>query len=267
MRAKARFFKTSVLVPTLVVVLIGLHYGGMLAPLENLVIKISAYPQSLLAQAGMRTGNALATNKTYAEIVNDNKQLHQQISQLLVENSKLKSTIDQNELAQKHFDFLENLNYAAITARIIGFDPVNDRNIIIIDKGREDGLVENLPVIVDQGILIGKTFQVEQEFSRILLVTDSLSQISAKLENEAATNGIVTGEHGLTMKMELIPQEITLRENQTVVTAGVEDTIPAGLIIGRVNRIEKELNNFFQTAYLQSIVPLREVNFVSILLP
>ena len=85
------------------------------------------------------------------------------------------------------------------------------------------------------------------------------------MENETKSQGVVIGEHGLSLKMELIGQNEVVKEGETVVTSGLEPTIPRGLVIGKISRVLAEPNSFFQTAFIQSLVKVDSLVVVSVL--
>jgi cell shape-determining protein MreC len=67
--------------------------------------------------------------------------------------------------------------------------------------------------------------------------------------------------------MELIPQNEVVTEGDAVTTAGIEPTIPRGLLIGQVSRIESESGELFQTIRVRSLVNVNELTAVSIIKP
>ena len=99
-----------------------------------------------------------------------------------------------------------------------------------------------------------------------LLIYDSYSRMAALIQNESQSKGIVMGEHGLSLKMELIPKNELIKENDIVVTSGLEQNIPQGLVIGKISRFLNEPNDFFQTAWLQSPIKVDNLIFVSVLI-
>ena len=122
-----------------------------------------------------------------------------------------------------------------------------------------------MPLITDQGIMVGKIFKVYPSSSEAILINDSLSRVSAMVQNETNTQGVVVGEHGLSLTMELIPQNEEIKVDDFVITAGIEPTIPRGLVIGQVSRVVAEPNSLFQTVRVRPLVRADSLTVVSIL--
>ena len=55
--------------------------------------------------------------------------------------------------------------------------------------------------------------------------------------------------------LHLIPKDIAVEKNMTIITSGLEDKIPRGLIIGQISEIISSPEDLFQSAYL--ITPIR----------
>ena len=53
--------------------------------------------------------------------------------------------------------------------------------------------------------------------------------------------------------------------NDSVVTSGLESGIPRGLLIGKVEAVEKEAYQPFQKAVLTSLINLEKISLVSII--
>lgn len=198
------------------------------------------------------------------DLAKENEDLTKQVNELMVQNSQLKTMIEINGEVSVQQKFLENSGLKAITATIIGRNPEPNLQSIIIDKGSNDGIKPDLPLITADGVMVGKILNVKGNSSEAILVNDSRSRIAAVIQNEAGSKGAVIGEHGLSLRMELIPQNDKVSEGDVVITSGIEPNIPRGLVIGRVSRVITEANGFFQTALLQSPVKIDSLIVVSI---
>jgi len=65
--------------------------------------------------------------------------------------------------------------------------------------------------------------------------------------------------------MKLIPPEVELKKNDLIITAGLEDNLPAGIVIGRVETVEKPVNTFFQEAIILPLQSFDQINFVKVI--
>ena len=152
-------------------------------------------------------------------------------------------------------------------------DVANSRSVVI-DKGLRDGLFAGLAVVSfvgpgdsSQGVIIGKIVNVKDNLAEIYLVTNKNCKLAAAILGEEKTSGIVTGELGLTSKMEFIPQTENIKEGDLVATSGLEQNIPRGLVIGRVTKVIKENNEVWQSATIEPQIDLDSLSVISVLLP
>lgn len=242
-----------------------LHYIKILAPLENLVITIVSPAQKIFYPAGVFFNNLNFVQRYKIGITGKNELLKEENQRLLIENLKLKNELEQLQNIAAQAQYLTEKKFQHVISRITGRDTFEGYTLFVLDKGAKDGIIIGLPVIVRNGIFIGKIVEVHENSSKVLLLTSSSSHTAATIENKNKTLGVVSGEFGLSMKMELIPKEEKITINNLALTSGLEEFIPAGLIIGEIIRIAKDPNGFFQTAYLRPAFPYNNIILVSIL--
>lgn len=259
--------KFPAIVVSIFFIILLLHFTKLLTPVENFIVKVLAPVQSFVFRGGSTLNNSSQNIKSVAELIEENNDMDIRIRSLLVENQKLKNTIREQESLIAQVEFSQEREFKSIFSNVIGKDIFNELKIIIIDKGVKDGVIRDLPVVIEDGIFIGKIIEAELNFSKVLLSIDPRSQIAATFEGIANTNGVVSGDQGHTMKMDLIPKDIELKVQDIVVTSGLEPGIPKGLIIGEVSRIESEPNGFFQTAFINTLVFSENFSSVSVILP
>ena len=138
---------------------------------------------------------------------------------------------------------------------------------MIINIGSNAGVKEGLAVISEEGLFIGKIYDVNYDFSTVLLVTDNHSKVAASILNKDKTIGIIEGKYGLSCKMNLIPQNEEIQENDLLITSGLETNIPQGLVIGQVDRVENVEGDLFKSASIKLLLDLNKVKIVSVLTP
>jgi len=101
----------------------------------------------------------------------------------------------------------------------------------------------------------------------MLVISDSRSAVGAQVQNENNSPGVVIGKLGLALEMQLIPQSEEITKGQIVVTSGLEENIPSGLVIGQINEIDKKTEELFQTATIESPISLERLDVLSIIIP
>lgn len=182
-----------------------------------------------------------------------------------VELSKLKLLQDENNQLKDALNFREKTKLNSVVARVVGKNIEQTDQTILIDRGTEDGIALDQPVIVGNGILVGKIIKAENGLSVVRLINDNQSKIAGAALNGDKSLGVVEGGYGLSVKMNFIPRNETIRVGDVVVTSGLEQTIPRGLLIGAVTAIENETYRPFQSAVLAPGTDLAKIFLVSVI--
>jgi rod shape-determining protein MreC len=133
----------------------------------------------------------------------------------------------------------ERADSRTMGARVIGRDTSNWWKSIQIDRGTQDGLRENMPVVNADG-LIGKTISVTRGEARVLLLTDPNCKVSALLQ-DSREPGIISGsENALGMEphclMTFVDRRTRVKDGEFVITSGLGGIFPKGILIGTAVR-------------------------------
>jgi rod shape-determining protein MreC len=112
--------------------------------------------------------------------------------------------------------------------------------------------------------MIGKIIQVERDISVARLVNDNQSSVGATMLNRDRSLGVVEGGFGISLQMNLIPRDEVVQIGDSIVTSGLEEFIPRGLVLGTVASIENEAYKPFQKAIVTPGVDLSKLTIVSI---
>lgn len=181
------------------------------------------------------------------DLKSDNEKLIQENQGLLAENARRKDIEKENGVLRKEFGLAPKNKFDLEASFIIAQDPQGLGNYIIVDKGNNKGIRAGMPAVVSDGILIGRVTDVYSNTAKITLITDPASAINAEAQNSGA-KGIVNGEYGLGIKMNMISQAQEIKEGDSVVTSGLGGEMPRGLVIGKISRIDQSEGKLFQEA-------------------
>ena len=256
--------------------LIFLHFIKILAPVENVIISLinPVADRFYSLSSDLRVVVNEQTDKR--DLLAAVRGLEVKVNELIVENSRLRMIEEENRKLRQQLKFqtknINNYSLANVVSRGVG-SAFGQEQVFVIDKGEKDGLSIGLAVLDGEGIIVGKTIEVQDSMSKVCLVTDSACKLAGTIQSQGETkdlsntSGIVEGDLGLTMKMNFIPQTESISVNEIVVTSGLEKDIPAGLVIGRVTQIDDSSNEVWKRATIESLVDLNELTIVSVLLP
>ncbi len=250
--------------------LIFLHFTGITKPLEALFGRILNPVLEVFYSSGSKIRNIYGEQvdkRDYSLII---AELQQDNRELLVENAKLKTLEEENEYLKDQIDFRKDNNYNYLLAEVISRNDLmnnsSEEKSIIINKGTKDGLSSGLVLLDGEGVVVGKIIEARDSVSRACLVIDRKCKFAVAIQNQDRTSGVVEGELGLTIKMDLIPQTEILEEGNIIVTSGLENNIPRGLVIGRISELIKENNSLWQKAVIESLVDFDSLVMVGVVL-
>jgi len=204
------------------------------------------------------------------DVINDGTgntdELAKTVDQLRIENARLRTLADENASLKAALGYQEELDSPAATARVISESADDAHNAIVIDRGSEDGIEPGLPVIAEDGILVGKVISATRRTASVLLLSDSKSAVAVAVQNAEGTLGVLEGDRGLSMAITLIPQTEHLIPGDIVVTSGIETGIPRGLVIGTIDKVTRNTQDPFQSATVVPLSAAAHPTFVSVLL-
>lgn len=264
---RKKITKPLFIIAIIVLLLLFLNLIGILSPLNNLLSQPLMFGQKWFYSLGIKIAGPAVKTLSKQELIELNQELEKQVLALTQKVAALKIFEEENKSLVKQLDFLERKGDRAVTARVIGKSPDYSEHILIINRGSKDGLAVDYPVIAAEGIIIGKILETDRSSAKVMLLTDGHSQVAAAILNIDRTVGLVKGHYGLSMKMELIPQNETVRPGDLVVTSGLEKNISKGLLIAKIDHLTTQPNDVFQSALLNLLIDFDKIDIVSILLP
>jgi rod shape-determining protein MreC len=208
----------------------------------------------------------LNESKTNSELLQNNDIAQVEIDRLMQENSRLKQEMSDLKLLREEQEFLNQLGYRYLSTHVIGRSTDNFTHTVIIGIGSHEGVAVGQAVIAERGYMIGKVTKVGTTVSQVLLITDSQSQVAAAVQNETSSPGLVVGERGTSIEMQLIPQNEVVTNDQMVITSGLEPTIPRGLLIGKIINTTTPAGEIFQNATITTNPLTEQAGVVSVVI-
>ena len=189
----------------------------------------------------------------FLPIINDN---HKELYTLI--NKEIKE--ENNELKK-----MLNINYSltdfdSINASIIERNSTYWLNELIINKGHNDGVYDNQLVITSDG-MIGKVIDSSYKTSKIQLITSFNTPISVTVNN---TNKLlIANDYKLYIKG--INEKDNIKVGDKVVTSGLSEFFPKGVLIGEISVIKKENNDIGYYSIVKLSANINNLRFVTIL--
>lgn len=255
-----------IIIIAVIVLLIFLNFDFVRTLIFNAFYKISLPFLKFFYWINLKLTNFFSSFFSLRDLIQENAKLKQENRNLFSENISLKEVARENEVLRQVLNISLPKKSQLIIANVIGYNPQNLGEYILINKGSLDGLKEDLSVIDANKNLIGKIIEVHNRFSKVLLITDSNSRVNALVSDSAdRPRGIVKGEHGLNLIMEMLPRQIKIEKGQTVITSGLNDNFPKGLIIGQIQEIIFSETDIFQKVTIKPAIDFNKLEEVFVI--
>jgi rod shape-determining protein MreC len=251
-------------ITVVIVAFVFLHYIGWLNPAESFIKSLF---NPLVSKIYSISADTVGPEfKTQAEWEAGYKEMQLVLEKLQSGQATCSLLKDEVSQLKQQLDFLKENNYRSVGAHVIGrnIDPLG--SALLIDRGAEDGLEMNQPAIVGAGLLIGIVAEVDKNTAIVRLINDGESKVAVTLMNKDRSIGLVEGGFGISVRMNMIPQNEPLAIDDLVITSGLTPAIPRGLIVGTVEAIERESYQPFQKAIIKPSAALDKITDVSVII-
>lgn len=253
----------SILVTLLL--LIFFHYVGWLNFFEKMIRQTMGAILSQTHSLSVGIKNQSDYENLNSECRNEYEQIVYWQKQNEITFAQLKILEQENGELKKILNFYQQSTYQVVAATTIGKGSDNAERVLTISSGSDQGVKLNQPVVALDGILVGKVIKVSQNTSWVRLINDANSKIAATILNEEKSQGVVEGGYGLSVNMNFIPRNEKIAVGETVVTSGLDEDVPKGLLLGTVAAVVNETYQPFQKAVLNPAVDLAKITTVGII--
>lgn len=178
--------------------------------------------------------------------------LQAQLKDQQAENATLKTMV-------KFYDS-NKVKLNPVAAHVVGREPSMWNSVLTIDVGSNQGVHPDMAVVAPDGSLVGRVEKVASASSKVVLITDTQvgDGVSAKAQTSSSQPfGVVTGSTRTqgALDMTFWGSLVQLPANQLVgdevVTSGLSDIYPPGLVIGKITKVQYGPHNTAKTAVIQ----------------
>lgn len=248
----------------LVFVCIVLEVIGSITWVKTSALALSPV-QKIVADFSSQIDDWLRGFTQFKALSEKNDRLEAEIKALKDEKSRLLAYKIQNLRLQSLLELKAQLpGKVKISARVIARDPNNWGEKVILDRGRNDGVTENMVAVTPEG-LVGRVSQVGSRSCTLSLVgSESLAVPVALADSEIY--GIMRTNKMMRSIIKYIRFDVPVKPGQLVVTSGLGDIYPGGLAIGRVERAYVSQEAMYQDVLVKlsaELPRLREVILIT----
>ncbi|HPQ56082.1 MAG TPA: rod shape-determining protein MreC [Bacteroidales bacterium] len=200
----------------------------------------------------------------FTNLKETNRQLALENNRLLNEVARLTDPLTGKSLQIKDSVALKD-SFSYLPARVIKNSVNRQHNFLVIDKGSQDGLEQDMGVISSRGI-IGVVSHVSERYAMIISLLNTQQRFTAELK-KSGTFGTLRWDGADYRRVFLseIPQHIEISAGDTVVSSVFSLVFPPGIPIGFVKSGSLKRGTFLEleVELFEDFKSLHYVNVVS----
>jgi rod shape-determining protein MreC len=190
--------------------------------------------------------------------------------ELAEENTRLKNFLvlkNGNKISEQ-FNKIDSLiyhqNYTYINAIIIDNEFNKSVNVLTLNKGKKDSVVNDLGVINSKGI-VGIVSNSSTKYATVMSILNENSKINSRLKKNNHFGTLVwNAKDYKTIQFEDLPRQANIKIGDTVITDGKSTIFPEGILIGSIKDFKIINNNYeiVNVTLFNDMSALKHVNIV-----
>lgn len=192
----------------------------------------------------------------------ENRRLVGEVARLREENARLQDAAQEAQKLRGLLAFRQP-SFRTVSARVIGRDPSHWFNTLLIDRGRADGVRRNDAAVTSEG-LVGHVIETPGSWARVLLILDPRSAIGV-LVGRSRDAGVAEGQGQPLLRVKYLSRDADIQPGDPVVTAGLGEIYPRGLVVGTVVDVSRGEGDLFQEALVRPGADLNHLEEMLIL--
>ena len=203
------------------------------------------------------------------EVLAQNKELKEQVDQLIIENNALtQEKYEFNTLKKLYKLDQQYSDFEKIGAKVIGKSSGNWFQSFTIDKGTNQGICVDMNVMSGSG-LVGIITEVGANWAKVTSIIDDTSNVSCTVLS-TGDNLIASGDLEQMSKnnisfSKLIDNSNNVKEGDKIVTSNISDKFLPGILVGYINSINSDSNNLTYSGTITPAVDFEHMDIVLII--
>lgn len=167
----------------------------------------------------------------------ENEALRRDLADTEVELQEQRALAARSRSLESILALRDTLDLRTTAAQIIGTAASPEFRTVTIDKGASEGLRADMAVMAPTGV-VGRVVIAGRRASRVQLLVDRNAAAGALVERSRA-QGVLVGAGDGGLLLEYVSEVSDVVVGDVVATSGIDGIYPKGLVLGRVDRVEK----------------------------
>ena len=174
---------------------------------------------------------------TLRGVKDENETLKRQLADTQIELQQQRALADRSRSLERLLELRDRLTLDTAAAEIIAASATPDFRTVTIDKGTTQGLKADMGVIAPAGV-VGRVVTPTARASKVQLLIDRNAAAGVLIERSRA-QGVALGSGDDRLRLEYVAETGDVVVGDVVVTSGIDGIFPKGLVVGRVEAVDK----------------------------
>lgn len=199
-------------------------------------------------------------------LIDENMRLRYQQAMLEAELQKLLVIQKENSQLKELLQTSAQANMSAMAAQILAVDTSNSRQVVVLNKGKRDGVYVGQPILDAKGVM-GQIVDVGPLTSTVLLISDSKSAVPVR-NNRTGERAILIGTNDIERLFLInLPKTSSIHPGDVLVTSGLDHRYPEGYPVGKVEQVSSIPGEDFVKVKVSPVALLNRNRLVLLIWP
>jgi rod shape-determining protein MreC len=252
--SQARKFIIPILIFLLALSLISanLHSRENMSFFESLVVGVTSPVQKAVWGVIGGIGSIWRGYFYLVGLEKENQALKRELQELKLQVNRYREADLANQRLRALLNFKKSIATPLLPAQLVAFDPSGWFQTILIDKGRNDGVVRDMAVVSAEG-LVGRVIGVSNHHAKVLLILDGNSAVDAYIQRSRA-RGVLVGLGLELCLLKYVQRNEDVQVGDKVISSGMGGVFPKGLLVGTVQEVVRGSSGLFQRVEVEPAV-------------
>jgi rod shape-determining protein MreC len=239
-----------------------------------LIYRNNAYQQSIMfSTANVVTANIVSLSgsvTSYLNLREKNRELIERNGQLeleLLRTQRHIETMIADTISFRSYvnDTTRQFPYAIIPAKVVNNTVAYLSNYITIDRGRADGVLPDMGVVSEGGV-VGIISKVSDHYSVVIPILNPKFRLSCKVLGRSYFGSMSwDGRHTQYAKLDELPRHVEFKVGDTIVTSGFSTIFPDGIMVGTVSSFERQRDDNFYSLTVKLATDFHSLSSVMVI--
>jgi rod shape-determining protein MreC len=193
-----------------------------------------------------------------------NETLQRQVERLSEENLQLREALVASGRLQRIAEMRKHYEVPMLPAELVGVDASPWFRSVLVDRGRDRGVLSGMPVISEKG-LVGLITATSRHSAKAMLVLDRQTSVDGVIQR-SRSRGTVRGRGSDELEFEFVARNSDVRVDDLVITSGLGGVYPKGLFIGTISEVSDPGTQLLQRATVRPAVDFGRLEQVFVML-